>query len=94
MRSCAEMLTVTWLLLFLLVELGAAQGKTENVSRLVNFGLLSVKVVSSPGGYSRGDDGLEEPPEFGILRTLPTFERCGVVNSASGLFQSRQARGA
>lgn len=39
-RSCAEMLTLTWLLLFLLVQLGAAQGRTRAGSTPANFALL------------------------------------------------------
>lgn len=56
-RSSSNMLTASWLLLFLLADIGAAQGKviiTSLYPSPVNFfAWLSVKVVQTPAGNSR-----------------------------------------
>lgn len=72
-RSSAEMLTASWLLLFLLVDIGVAQGKIFKKNVFLTCELwftLRESSVNSCGlqqGVCGQGSGREEPPE---LRSL------------------------
>lgn len=65
--SSPEMLTVSWLLLFLLVDIGVAQGKVKNVFSTCELCFTLGKSSVNSCGLQQGSNGQEEPPEVTLL---------------------------